>query len=88
VASASVADERIRVTQQLEANLLQVDHRGWHIVKHEAQEAWEAFREGCSESWRDQTKSGWKNLAYKFYVEPFVLLWRLAKRALIAVAGR
>ena len=58
------------------------------IVKQEAREKWSAFRGGINEGWREEIRDGWKGLAYRFYIEPFVLLAQFAKRAVIALTSR
>lgn len=59
-----------------------------HIVKQEARERWSALREGIKEGWRNEMRDGWRGLAYRFYIEPFVLLGQFAKRAVIALTSR
>lgn len=33
--------------------------------------------------WRDEMHGGWKGYAYRHYVEPFVIVWRLIRRLIV-----
>lgn len=54
---------------------------GWRELGH-------AVRQGIREGWRDEMRDGWKGFLHRFYVEPFVLLWQFAKRAVTALKRR
>ncbi len=57
-------------------------------MKQEPREKWSALRDGIKEGWREEMRDGWKGLAYRFYIEPFVLLGQFSKRAVIALMSR
>jgi hypothetical protein len=60
----------------------------WQMFIEYAGVAWPAFCKGARDEWRDQMRDGFKGLAYRFYVEPFVLTYRWARRVVVKTLGR
>lgn len=57
-------------------------------MNQEARLKWAAIREGFKEGWQEEMRDGWRGLAYRFYIEPFVVLGQFAKRKFISLMRR
>ena len=60
----------------------------WQSFRDYVGVALPAFHEGAMEAWREQMGDGLKGLAYRFYVEPFVILYQWVRLHVGKVLGR